>query len=336
MTNFKVSSKFKVFLIISIALIVIGMALGTVGHFVWNGFFNYGDEFDSYKDVVVRYLETESDGVESACEEALNGLGNYSVRYADTLNGYEITYRFSSGTDTAKLEAAAEKITAAINKLSGEGLADLNVASVRVGTVNEGGSRALIFASIALASAAGFAFLYYIFRYKLRAACCVLLACVHNLGLFVALVAITRLPVGAEFIAVSALIVFLTMLCSGVFFDKARKNFKNEIYAKTDRAEVIDISARESFKINAAVAIAVMAIALVFGVFAAIAAMNFTAFLIVPLVILGALALCYGTLFFIPSVYVRIDALFEDVIAKRKQKKGEAKKQPAVSEKAQA
>lgn len=338
MTKLKVSSKFRLFVIISLALIIIGMAIGTVGHFVWNGFFNYGHEFDSYKSVVIRYSSAEytEDTVKPVCEDAFSGLSGYTVSYSEALRGGEIVYKFSSNADEAKLQAAADKINEKLNTIEGEGVADLNVASVRVGTIEEGGSRALTFASIAVASAAAFMFLYYIFRYKLRSACTALLACIHNLGLFLALIALVRVPVGAELIAISALIVFITMLGCGVFFDKTRKNFSSDAYAKTDRSEVVDISAAECHKINMVTVIAFMAVALVFGVFAAIAALNISAIFIVPLLIIGMFVCCYGTIYLAPSVYTQIDALCEKVKAARKAKKAEGKNKPAVSDKAQA
>ena len=338
MTNFKISTKFKLFLAISIAIMVIGMALGTIGHFVWNGFFNYGDEFAPYKSVVIEYRLSEhnEESVKPIVEDAFADLKGYSVSYADALSGGEIVYKFPVSADTAKLQAAADKINAALNTVKGDDVAPLNVAYVREAYIGEGGARALVFASIATASGVGFAFLYYILRYKLRAACTALLASLHNLGIFVSLVALTRLPVGIELVTISALIVFLTMLLCGVFFDKVRRNFKNEAYAKSERAEVIDISARESFKLNAAVAIGIAVIALVFGVFAAIAAMSISSFFIAPVVILGALACCYGTVMFVPSVFVKIDALCEKIKTAYRAKKAEGKKQPAATDKAQA
>ena len=338
MTKLKVSSKFNLFLILSVALIVIGMAIGTVRHFIWNGFFNYGDEFSSYKSVVVRYSSAEytEETVKPVCEQALEGLSGYSVSYSEALRGGEIVYTFSANADGAKLQAAADKINAALNPNLSDDMAALNVASVREGTINEGGSRAVIFAAIAVSSAAAFMFLYYIFRYKLRAALTALMICIHNLGLFIALIALTRLPVGAELIAISALIVFLTMLGCGVFFNKTRKNFNSESYAKTDRAEVVDISAAESHKINLAAITAVMVIGLVFGVFASVASMGISALFIAPVVILGALACCYGTVYFSPSVFAKIVALCEKVKAMQKDKTTEGKKQSAVSDKAQA
>lgn len=339
MTKLKVTSKFKLFLIISIAIIVVGMAIGTVGHFVLNGFFNYGEEFAPYKSVVVRYSSAEytKDEAKKACDEVLSSSkGTYSASYSEALHGGEIVYKFSANADDEMLNKLADKINEKLNEGNTADMADLNVASVRVGAVKEGGSRALIFASIAVASATAFTFLYYIFRYKLRAALTALFACVHNLGLFVALIAITRIPVGASLIAISALMVFFTMLGCGVFFDKVRRNFKNEAYAKTDRCEVIDVSASESHKINIITVTAVMIIGLTFGVFAAIAAKGITALMIAVVVILGALACCYGTVYVTPSAFAKIDALCEKVKAAQKAKRAENKNKSAVSEKAQA
>lgn len=341
MTKLKVSSKFKLFTIISVVILVLGMALGTIGHFVMNGFFNYGDEFTSYKSVVIRYSAAEytEETVKPVCKDAFAGLSGYTVSYSDATSGGEIVYKFSANANTNKLQAAADKINKELNKVEsteGDYVADLNVAYVRVGTIKEGGSKALTFASIAVASAAAFMFIYYIFRYKLRSACAALLACVHNLGLFVALIALTRIPVGAEFIAICALIVFLTMLGCGVFFDKTRKNFKSDAYAKSDRVDVIEISAAECHKTNMVAIIAFMAVAVVFGVFAAIAALNISAIFIVPLLIIGMFVCCYGTVYFTPSVFVKIDALCEKIKLALKEKKAEGKKQTAVSDKAQA
>lgn len=338
MTKLKISSRFRIFLIISLAIIVIGMALGTVGQFVWNGFFNYGDEFAPYKSVVVRYSSAEytEDNVKPVCEKELSGLGAYGVSFSETLRGGEIIYKFDYSTDTAKLEEAAGKINASLNTLEGEGLADLNVASVRVGKIGAGGSRALIFAAVATSSAVAFAFIYYIFRYKLRSACTALLACLHNLGLFVALIALTRVPVGAELIAISSLIVILTLIGCGVFFDRVRRNFKSETYSKTPRAEVIDISAGESLKINAFTIIAVAAVGLIYGVFAALASVSITSFLIAPIIILGCGACCFGTILIMPSAHVRVDALFESIKSRAKEKKAEGKAKPAADESAQA
>lgn len=311
MTKFKVCSKIHLFIIISVLFIAVGMAVGTICHFCANGFFNYGEEFSSYKCVTVTYYTSEykdADAIRPVCDEALKGFNAYEVSYySDNRMGGEIIYKYSAGTDGEKLQSAVDALNIALDK-NGSGL---NVASLHEVSVNEGGARALTYAAIALASAAAFQFLYFIFRYKLRAAFSALLACVHNLGVFVALAAITRIPVGAQFIAIGAAVVLLTMILTCVLFDRTRKNFKNEIYAKTERVEVVDTSACEvrtvSFIAVCALAVAVV----VLGVFAAISQMWIGALAPYGLALLGLIACFYGALFFTPAVHGAIDGVCE-------------------------
>lgn len=311
MTKFKVCSKIHLFIIISVLFIAIGMAVGTICHFCANGFFNYGEEFSSYKCVTVTYYTSEykdADAIRPVCDEALKGFNAYEVSYySDNRMGGEIVYKYSAGTDGEKLQSAVDALNVALDK-NGSGL---NVASLHEVSVNEGGARALTYAAIALASAAAFQFFYFIFRYKLRAAFSALLACVHNLGVFVAFAAITRIPVGAQFIAIGAAVVLLTMILTCVLFDRTRKNFKNEIYAKTERVEVVDTSACEvrtvSFIAVCALAVAVV----VLGVFAAISQMWIGALAPYGLALLGLIACFYGALFFTPAVHGAIDGVCE-------------------------
>ncbi|MDE7162920.1 MAG: hypothetical protein K2O44_02430 [Clostridia bacterium] len=311
MTKFKVCSKIHLFIIISVLFIAIGMAVGTACHFCANGFFNYGDEFSSYKCVTVTYYTSEykdADAIKPVCEQALKDFNAYEVSYySDNRMGGEIVYKYSIKTDSAKLQVAVDSLNAALDKNQ----SGLNVASLHEATVNEGGSRAIIYTAIALASAAAFQMIYFVFRYKLRAACSALLACVHNLGVFVALAAVTRIPVGAQFIALGAAVVLLTMIMSCVLFDRTRKNFANELYARTERVEVVDTSACE-VRIISFVAICALAVAVVvFGVFAAISQMWIGALAPYALALLGLIACFYGALFFTPAVHGAIDGVCE-------------------------
>ncbi len=313
MTKFKVCSKIHLFIIISVLFIAIGMAIGTVCHFCANDFFNYGEEFSSYKCVTITYYTSEykdADAIRPVCDEALKGFNAYEVSYySDNRMGGEIVYKYSTKTDSAKLQAAVDRLNTALDKNQ----SGLNVASLHEATVNEGGSRAIIYTAIALASAAAFQMIYFVFRYKLRAALSALLACVHNLGVFVALAAVTRIPVGAQFIAFGAAVVLLTMILSCVLFDRTRKNFANEIYAKTDRKEVVDTSACEVRMISFIAVCALAVAAVVFGVFAAISQLWIGALAPYALAILGLIACFYGALFFTPAVHGAIDGVCEKV-----------------------
>lgn len=312
MTKFKVCGKIHLFIIISVLAIVIGMAVGTICHFCANGFFNYGGEFKSYKSVTVTYYSSEyksASEVRELCDESLKGFDAYETSVTDTTMGGEIVYKYSAKTDSAKLNAAVTELNSALDK-NGSGL---NVASMHEGVVEEGGSRAIIYASIAVAAAAAFQFLYFTVRYKLRAAFSALLANVHNLGLFVALAAITRIPVGIATVALGAFTVLVTMLMAAILFDRTRKNFKNEKYAKTDRVEVIDISACESRPFTVYVLSGLAICAVVLGVFAAISSLYVGALSLCALTLLALISCAYGTLFFTPAVHSAIDGVCEKV-----------------------
>lgn len=324
MTKFKVCSKIHLFIIISSLLIVIGMAVGTICHFLCGGFFNYGGEFASYKSVKVVYYTSEysEDAIKPICDNALDSLNPYEKSYADTNLGGEVVYKFAYGTDSAELQAAVDKLNVELDKNS----SGLNVASLHEGTVKEGGAKNIVRASIALASAVAFQFIYYIFRFKLRSAFSALLASIHNLGVFAALCAITRIPLGAEAVAIGAAVVFVTMIVCGLLFDRTKKNFKNDNYAKSDRLEVIDISACEVRNVTfyGLTAFAIGALVLG-GVFACISSLYIGAFAPYIVAALGMIACCYGAVFFTPAVHGAIDATCQKV---RERSKDKAPKKP--------
>lgn len=328
MTKFKVCAKIHLFIIISSVLIAIGLAVGTICHFCAGGFFNYGGEFADYKSVTVRYYMPVTDEVAlSVCENALGGLKPYGTAQSDTSDGGEIIYKFVTSTDTDKLNGAVAEIN---EKLGAYGDINKNCAAVHEGTVKEGGSKALTFAAIALAAAAAFQFLYFIVRYKLRSAFSALLACVHNLGVFVALAAITRIPVGAGMLSFSAAVVFITMVFSALFFDRTRKNFANEKFEKSERLEVLDTSACEVRVLTLTSVCALAAAAVIFAVFAAIAQMFAGALAPFALIILGLIAAGYGAMFFTPAVHGAIDETCEKV---KKSLKARKKNKAAKTEK---
>ncbi|MCM1546309.1 MAG: hypothetical protein NC033_04660 [Clostridiales bacterium] len=330
MTKFKVCAKIHLFIIISAIVIAIGLAVGTICHFCAGGFFNYGGEFTDYKSVTVRYyMPVTEDEALSVCGDALGSTKAFESASSVTSDGGEIIYKFVTSTDTAKLNAAVDKIN---EILGARGELNTYCAAYHEGTVKEGGSKAITFASIALASAAAFQFIYFVIRYKLRAAYSALLACVHNLGIFVALAAITRIPVGAEMIAFGAAVVFVTMVFSAIFFDKVRKNFADERYAKSERLDVIDTSACEVRVLTLTSVCALSAAAVILGVFAAIAQMFAGPLSLCALLIFAMAAAGYGAMFFTPAVHGAIDETCEKVkksLKTRKKSKAAKTEKPA-------
>lgn len=330
MTNLKVCKKLHIFIFISVLFIAIGMAIGTVCHFVSNGFFNYGGEFSAYKSISVTYYyseHNENTDIKQICGYAVAGVNPIDVSYATNELSEEIVYKFSANTDNAKLQAVVDEINSNFSGLESR-------ATLHEGTINEGGAKNIVFASIALASAAAFQFLYYILRYKLRAAFSALLASVHNLGVYAALLAITRIPVGTEAVALGCAVVVLTMILSGILFDRTRKNFKNEKYAKADRLDVVETSASEVRKLTVITLVSLAVVAVVLGVFETIASMYVGAIAPCVIAILGVVACFYGSVFFTPAVHSAIDACCERVKASAsspKKKKEEVDKK-VVSE----
>ncbi|MGN1061191.1 MAG: hypothetical protein ACI4QN_05605 [Candidatus Coproplasma sp.] len=325
MTNLKVCKRLHVFIFISVLFIAIGMAIGTICHFVANGFFNYGGEFSSYKSISATYYYSEHKAdtdFKAICKDAVSGISPIDVSYAVSDIGEEIVYKFSVNTDNAKLQTAVDAINANFTGLESS-------AVLHEGFVNEGGARNLVYAAIALASAAAFQFLYYILRYKLRAAFSALLACVHNLGVYAALLAVTRIPVGTEAVAIGAAVVVLTMILSGLLFDRTRKNFKNEKYVKANRVDVVETSASEVRIITVTTLAALAITAVVFGVFASISVAYIGAFAPAIVALLGVIACFYGSVFFAPAVHGAIDECCQRI--KISNKSSSAKKQKEVA-----
>jgi len=331
MTNLKICGKKHLFIIISVLIIAIGMAVGTICHFCAGGFFNYGDEFRSYKSVTVTYYASEytEAKISPVCENALSGLGAYEVSLGDG----EIVYKFSKNADTAKLQSAVDTLNTKFDGLETN-------ASLHEGAVNEGGARALRLAAIVAASAVGAQFIYFIFRYKLRSAYSVLLASVHNLGVFVSLVAITRIPVGTDLIAFGVLTVFITIAMTCLFFDRTKKNFKNEKFAKSDAVDVIELSASEVRRVTFVSFCALAVVAAIYEIFAVIAALNASALAPFAAFIFMILSCAYGVMFFTPAVHVLIDGACtkaKNLIKSRKAEKAklkQVKEQKPAKEKA--
>lgn len=313
-TDFKVSSKMKVFAVISAILIVVGLALGTVLHFVSGNFFNYGGEYSSYKEIVVSYEYGDfgsEDDVKAICEDvfAQAGVSAYTSTSGQTTTGGEVVYRFVYGTDDAKLNNAIDSITTKISASSD----DVMRTTATLHTVDAivGSGYALTMGAIALASIVVLQLVYMIIRYKLSVAIVAFIADLHNVALFAALLALCRVPVTSTAIVYGVLVVLATALCLGFTFDRVRKNLKDEDYRKLSLAEISDLSAAQTCKVNLGL-VAFMAIAaVVVFVLMAISSLSVIAVLSPVAGALVAFVCCgYGVLFFAPSVYPSIAKLF--------------------------
>lgn len=255
--------------IISVIIIAIGMAVGTVCHIISDGFFNYGDEFASYTSVEVTTSaveDTDGSAAKEIASEALSSYGAYEVTFSQAtgLMPNTVTYKF--GGDVALGDALAD-IQA---KFDERGMEDATVSSfVNDGVAN--GIFQLNFAAIALASAVVFQAIYFAIRLKPGMALSALCSQLVVVGLYASLLAITRCPVGLEAIAFAALAVVICMICNGISFDSVKKSFKNDANEKAENIGLVSDCFASTFRLNAFIVAAVAVAVVVFAVFAFIA-----------------------------------------------------------------
>ena len=322
------------FIIISSVLVAIGIAVGLICEFVSSGYFNYGAEFKSYKTIEVNYAYVEcssNDKIIDICDSAFDkaGVSYYTCASGDTADGGRVIFKFSKGTDTKKLLSSIDGIQSGVlayinsNNQTAVKLEDIQSnASFHCLEAELNGNKVLTYASIAIASAIVLQFLYYVVRYKLTMALAACLASIHNLAIYVSLLAITRVPVGISAVAFAGLTVLATMIASAFLFDRYRRNFKKEKYEKTSVGEITDISVGESFNsiLYPVVGVAVSAV-LIFVLLSISAMSALTVLAPVAAAIFSVAATLYGTVFFIPPVYTRIKSIGDQVKARSKNKK---------------
>lgn len=321
-TNFKLSSlklsaKMHLFIIISSVIIVLGLMVGIICEFAADGYYNYGADWTSYKSITVSYTyvdvsggdEEPEDRVKEICDKVFSEKGvkkYYICTSGATSMGGEITYKFTYSTDTGKLGEAAEAIETEIKNLQNAGELKLSNASAHEEVTSLGSGKAFRRGAIALASIVAFQFLYFVIRYKLTMALSAMLANVHNLALFLSLLAITRIPVGSSIFSFAVLTVVLTMIGCAFLFDKMRKNFKREDFKKLSAFEQVDTGAVECFKLNVIIPACLACVAVIFFVLMSISSLSPLAIISPVFCALICFIVCaYGTAVFTPSVYSR-------------------------------
>lgn len=309
----KLYTKSHIFVIISVLIIAIGMAVGTVCHFISNGFFNYGAEFSDYDSVSVSYYtaaDLNDKKIDDICMQAFGDLKPVEISYASDAQGNSVrraTYKFVSGSDENALAAAVKAINAELEKDSG-----LSAASYSKAVTQVGGSKVVVFTSIAIASAVAFEALYILARYrKFGVTLVALLSQIVNFGLFAALLALTRIPVGIEAVAFSAIVVILTAITSCIFFDKVKANVKNEVNADVALSELIGSSASSTYKVNALLCAVVAVAVVIFAIFGLAASFSVALLLSYVAALIAVLVCWFGFSIFTPSMYVALSKLDE-------------------------
>ncbi len=327
-TKFGFSSKMHLFIIVSSVILAIGLAVGIICQFVAGGFFNYGGEKADYKCIKVTYQTVEfgdeADLLE-ICDKAFadQGLSPVSTpAHGVTSIGGEYIYKFGTGVDDKKLNDAKDAINSEIRKAMGEE----NELVVSISALHSdfsvgGGVVDFNMTAVVISVIVVLHFIYFLIRYRLTMALAAVTADLHNLALYVALLAMTRIPVATSALAFAVMTVLVTVIGTSFFFDRMRKNCKNEDNRKLTAFELCDKSANESCILNIVFACSMAVVALLMLVFMAISAMSLIAILAPVMCAFVCFVCCaYGTALFTPSVYSRYKQMGDEYKASHTRK----------------
>lgn len=327
MNKIKPSSKFRIFAIISCALIIIGLALGTVFHFVSDGFFNYDGEYASYKSVSVSYKVHEvSSGdldLDAVCKEAFANAGvEYSFKTTDSndvSNNKQIEYFFATSTDSAALKTAVDAINGKIAELPilNGGIQPQSRATVHEQNAILGGGHVTKLAAIVLAAIVVVHLLYTMMRYRLSAAFTAIAVDLHNLALFAALLALCRVPVSSAVMLFAVILTLATAIGVTYLLERIKRNAKEN--DKLSIEDVTGISAAQTVKANVALPVFLAIAAVLLFAVMAISSMSIAAVLTPAiLAVVAFVVTIYGTVLFAPALYCFI----KKIMTKPSQKKG--------------
>lgn len=331
MTKLNSSAKLRVIAIISCAIIIIGMALGTVFHFVSNGFFNYGGEYASYKSVTVSYSLVEVNGenfdVEGICTAAFDEAG---VKYYAKMNGSalrdvkQVEYRFATSENDEALNAAVEAINKKISEdLSGYLNPDV-IKSVARLSENDGllgGGFALWRAAVALAVIVVAQLIYTMIRFRFSAAFTAIAMDLHNIAIFAAVLAICRIPVTSAAMVFAVLLTLVTAIGVTFTLERIRRNAKENTNLSVE--DLASLSARQTVKTNVALPALLAVVAVLFFVAVAVSALSLIPALVPMLLALVAFAIAvYGNVVLMPQLYIFIKNTGKKLAAKPSKKQG--------------
>ncbi len=305
------SKKIHLYIIITAAILALAAAIGTVCHFLSNGFFQYGFDYGSYKSVSVTFYESKAQNdakvVRDTCKNTFEkyALTGYTEK-TDISNGF-VEYVFADNADSDALQKAVDEINTAI--AYGD---EINVAynnDINGLTTN---ADIYIWCSIALASAMAFQALYLAIRYKLTMALTNLITNVQSVLLFAAILAITRIPVGSYVAVAGTLCVLFTMLCSQFFFNRMRAYLKMDAGKKLNALEQADEVAKTTLRPIGYVCAALAIIGALFAIVIGFTAWSFDYAAIALAVIVAAIVACYGSALFAPAVYGQLKNAFDN------------------------
>ncbi len=325
--RFSIAKLLPVWCAISTVIIIAGIIV-----FALLGF-NY--DASEYKTVEVNYnavvtINEKEGELHKICEDAFenNKLSYTKKEITDTLSPNYIsktgemtlTYTFSKDASDEALNAA---VTAIKTQLSQEIYKDVAVSSH--GFASYTFYEAVWRGAIAIAVGAVVALIYIGIRFGVGSALTGLAACVHDVLLTLAVLALTRIPLYAYtpliFAAIAAVLSLLFWMLQCM---KRRENFKDPAYVALSAEEAVAESYKTSYKTGL---IAAGVLAVILAVLGAVATAGVRLFML-PAII--PVAVCtYSALVFATSLFVPVKAKFDKIKSKHKRYEGKAKAEKA-------
>lgn len=332
--RFKPLKLLPVWAAISAVLVIAGIVI-----FALFGF-NLSAENPRTKSIAVDYnfavaQAEREDELISACKEVLDGqkLSYTQNAPVDKLEnftetgGRELTFTFANGVSRETLDSACAALQAKMTEFKGNDqimTIDVSVHEIRPETFGDAAWRG----AIAIGVGAVVALIYLAIRFGIGSALTGLVACVNDVFVTLALLAVTRLPVyAASPLLFAAIAAFCSLLLWMVQCSKMRENFKDPVYSSLSSFEAVEESYKTSLK---AVLITAGCIGLAFLITGAVASAGLR-LMVLPALIPVAVSL-YSSLLLAPALHVYVKGAFDKAKAKRTRKYTGKKKADKVAE----
>lgn len=295
------TKNFKWFVLIPIAIIIVGILFGAL-----NGGLNLGVDFTGGNITTIEFGgEFDTDVVKQALDD--NGMGDSPiVQTGDNYTQAQIRMRLMAD------ETQQADVNSAIIAQIQQTYPDATIASVdRVGGVTS--SELIRNAFLAVAIACGLMLIYIWIRFELFNGISAVITLAHDVVIMIAIVCILRIQINSAFIAACLTIIGYSINNTIVVFDRVRDNLKTMGLKQHTRSEIANKSIKETLTrtINTSVTTLIMILALyIFGV-ETIKEFAFP-------IIVGLLAGVYSSVLISAPLW----ALMADKFDKKKQKQG--------------
>ena len=237
-----ISSKFKIWLIVTLVLIVAGMTI--FGIFGFNQAVDYKDSYEVSVSVGVNVNDADKT-IESASKDFFADKG-LSVKEVATFNeGEKFVFKFDS-LSSEQIQAINTELKDTVQaKLTEKGLGSLAV-TVKTSQTHAYNYKAIGAVVLALAIGAVVVFVYYLFLEKLAGALTVLCSAIISGLIYVSLSALTRVavdPLGGTFLALS---IILGGVLAGGVVSRCKELAKNVGNEKKPLVEISDMATSSS------------------------------------------------------------------------------------------